>query len=101
MLLATWDREQKKGDINCQDEMGRSALTYATRKGQQRVVRMLLDHGASTEVRNSTTGNTPLIEAAQDGFEAVVQILIDHGADVNARNLKGATAEDVARHSAK
>ena len=42
---------------------------------------MLLDHGASINVRDKDSGATPLYMAATMGREDVVSLLLDKGAD--------------------
>lgn len=50
------------------------------------VVKALLDHGAVTEERESSSGCTPLMLAAGSDQMKCARVLIDYGANVNASN---------------
>ena len=69
------------------DRHGRRALQLAARRGQQRVVEMLLAAGADPAAPDPNTGDPPLHAAAADGSPFVVQSLLKAGAPVGARNL--------------
>ena len=79
-------------DVNRQLEFGRQILPplfIAVSKGQQDVVRTLIQAGADVDAgvqkgdSKLPTGTTPLIMAAQGGHEGIARLLIDAGADVN------------------
>lgn len=76
-------------------EKGTTALMLASMKGQERIVRTLIENGADVNLQNSK-GATALMTASMKGHKDVVRILIENGADVNARLSKGKTALDVA-----
>ncbi|KAI4244008.1 MAG: hypothetical protein L6R40_003219 [Gallowayella cf. fulva] len=66
-------------------------LINAIRAGTQRhnkVVKVLLDHGADVDVKHPTTGKTSLHFAIENpnfpGYTNIIRILIEHGADPNA-----------------
>jgi ankyrin repeat protein len=62
----------------------RTPLMWAAYHNDERMVRLLLDHGA--DPNRSTYFGTPLSQACwHDGFEAA-SVLIDRGANVNARD---------------
>ena len=68
-----------------------TALTAAAMRGHTEVARVLLEAGASTEVRDCT-GATPLCEAVFHNHPDVVRLLRErYGADVNAPNAFGWT----------
>ena len=84
------------GFIDERDGMEYSALHYAAQGGVQVIVQLLLDKGASSNVKTMTSfpANcgysdryheelTPLDCAVRKGHEAIVQLLLDRGADVN------------------
>ena len=77
--------------INARDKDGSTPLHCATWKGQQEVVALLLEAGASVGVHNTNEhwGTTPLHAAAHANQAAIAQMLIDHGADLNAQDLTG------------
>ncbi|KAH3269678.1 hypothetical protein KXW55_003589 [Aspergillus fumigatus] len=78
--------------VDKKDARGRTALYWASSKGHEAVVRLLIERGANVRVKDKL-GLTALYQASSSGHEAVVKLLLDHGADVNARSAsKGWTA---------
>jgi hypothetical protein len=73
-------------------------LIMASRNGQIRVVRLLLDRGADVNAREKETETTALIAAAQQGHAEVVAVLLEKGADVHAKDKAGKTALSEAKH---
>ena len=69
-------------DVNVVSNKGQNLLHHAARGGHARVVRLLLDHGAS--YYEGRRGD-PLYLAAINGHQDVVQLLLDHGADFKAQ----------------
>ncbi|KAK5213084.1 hypothetical protein LTR47_006963 [Exophiala xenobiotica] len=69
--------------INECDEDGRTALLWASKGGHEKVVRILLDHGADVNAEGGQYGNA-LQAALKGGHEKMVLMLVDRGADVNA-----------------
>ncbi|MEO6811195.1 MAG: ankyrin repeat domain-containing protein, partial [Isosphaeraceae bacterium] len=58
-----------------------------------KMIRLLLEHGANLEARDLEQGRTALIHAAANGREHAVRLLIDAGADLNAQDERnGRTA---------
>ncbi len=72
-------------------QYGDNALIYAILSRNVKLVRKLLGHGWSTEIRRMS-GETPLILAAGLGHLSTVELLIEHGADIEARDKRGDTA---------
>ncbi|KAJ6521490.1 hypothetical protein DFH09DRAFT_479143 [Mycena vulgaris] len=62
-----------------------SALQAASTRGHTDTIRLLLDHGASTEFRGFGRLDTPLQIAARFGHKLAVCLLVLRGAHVNAR----------------
>ncbi|RLN90710.1 hypothetical protein BBJ28_00012958 [Nothophytophthora sp. Chile5] len=60
-----------------------TALHLYTQSGRADAVKMLLRHGANTEIRNAK-GLTPLLLAVQANQLPVVQVLLQHGAKTEA-----------------
>ncbi len=71
-----------------------TALTYAALAGQVKVVKLLLDRGASVDGKGG--GETPLQVAAGAGHVKVAEMLIAHGASpfVTSSGEKGGGDED-------
>ncbi|KAI1333205.1 ankyrin repeat-containing domain protein [Xylariaceae sp. FL0255] len=66
---------------------GQSALSAASQVGDLDIVRLLLDHGAETELSFHPTQDkelganwTPLAQAATMGYTSIVRVLLEHGA---------------------
>jgi len=68
-----------------------TALMAAANKGDERVVDLLLRHGAEANLQNSN-GDSTLMHAAIRGHEKVVEVLLWHGAEANLQNSFGSTA---------
>lgn len=77
-----------KGDKN---DGGNTALHLATWMGKKEAVRMLLDHGASINVRNRA-GNFPLAWSARHNDTSILEWFLEKGATVNDGDDKGFTA---------
>lgn len=73
-------------NVNYYDE---TPLTDALMKRNERMVALLLDHGASVKTRDKI-GRTPLIFLLSSSYIRedfrLVKLLVEHGADVNARD---------------
>ena len=73
-----------------------TALICAVCVEQSDIIRMLLDNGASIDLRESGDNGTALIWAARTGNAAIVKILLDAGADIDAQTATKDTALTVA-----
>ena len=67
---------------------GITLLIGAALHGHERVVELLIQHGAEINLQDSV-GSTALMLAAQEGHERVVDLLIRHGAEVNKQVSDG------------
>ena len=65
---------------------GQTVLMTAARTGNAAAVRVLLDHGAEVDARETQLGETALMWAASENHAEVVSLLVSRGADVNARS---------------
>ena len=66
-----------------QRQRDRQQYTGAAVNGDETVVRLLLDHNADANVKDSD-GHTALYQASKNGQEAIVRLLLDHTVDVDA-----------------
>ena len=71
-------------DPNEYDEAKLTPLSVAVQCGNQAAVRLLLEHGASPEVKDLAHGWTALHWAASEGDAPMVGLLVACGADVHA-----------------
>jgi ankyrin repeat protein len=76
--------------VNEKDSDGRIALHFAAWRGNETVVRLLVDRGADVKAEDNNA-ETVLHRAASKGNEAVVRLLVDRGADVKAKDNYGKT----------
>ena len=84
-----WPRYYKR--VNEKDKDGETVLHSAAERGNEAVVRLLVEKGADVKAKDDY-GNTTLHSAAKRGSEAVVRLLVDRGADVKAKDNNGTTA---------
>jgi ankyrin repeat protein len=77
----------EKVDIDSGDTDGRTPLSWAAEKGNEAVVKLLLETGQVDVDSKDTDGRTPLLWAAEKGNEAVVKLLLETGkVDVDSKN---------------
>ena len=55
------------------------------------IIKLLLQYGANTELKDHNTGNTALHNALCSFSDTVINLLVDHGADCNALTRNGET----------
>jgi len=67
-------------------------LGNAAYKGDENLVRVLIDEGVDVNIREDVTGGTALMSASMSGHRRIVEILINSDADMNAKNDYGMTA---------
>lgn len=84
-------------DVNTTNRYGVTPLMVASLCNWPEVVRLLLDEGADTEMREGFFGCTALMFACMSGGWDSVQILLDHGASIEAMDSLQRTALSVAR----
>ncbi|KAM4529999.1 uncharacterized protein V3H82_000141 [Fundulus diaphanus] len=91
---------QRGASVNCQDEDGRTALSYACEKGYLDAVKILVQNGADPEILDSW-GNTPLMYAAVADHTVVVGFLVRAfkrlGLQIDRQNKAGNSAVEVAK----
>ncbi|KAK3940661.1 hypothetical protein QBC46DRAFT_353953 [Diplogelasinospora grovesii] len=73
-------------DANSRDKDGRTPLSWAAEKGNEAIVKLLLQNGVDFNAKD-TDGRTPLMWATLKGHEAIVKLLLENGVDVNAKDL--------------
>lgn len=78
-------------DPDRQPPGGGSAVHVAAFGDDPGLLRLLLQRGGDANLRNSVTGETPLVRAILGGNREQVRILLDAGADPGAPDNNGAT----------
>jgi len=95
--LIAWLDEGGGVDARCTEFRSTTLLTAAAVGGQEAVVRLLLQRGASINLQESF-GSTALMGAAALGHTTIVQALLDAKADASLRGTDGSTALMYAEH---
>ena len=70
-------------DANSVKSNGTTALMAAAGSGSADAVKVLLDHGAQVNVKESAHGQTAVMFAAALGRDSVIRVLAEHHADLN------------------
>lgn len=76
-------------DIDGTDNDGATALFYAARMGSVDATRTLLSLGATSSIREQTSGRGVLHAAASHANVFTLKLLLEHGEDPNAVDLSG------------
>lgn len=80
-------------DPNAPGFMNQTALTWAAKKNNTKIIRLLISYGANINGihQPSWLFHTPLGEAASVNAVEAAQMLIDNGADLNSHNSSAET----------
>ena len=89
--VAAWLDGGGDVDAHCAELKGMTLLGAAATAGQEAMVRMLLQRGASVNLLDPF-GCTALMWAAVSGHTTIVQALLDAKADASLQNKSGSTA---------
>ncbi|MFC2141126.1 ankyrin repeat domain-containing protein [Acidobacteriota bacterium] len=81
-----------KHNIDQVKQTNQIRLLQAVSRGQLEHVRTLLDQGADINVKETKSGQTPLISASFKQRKKLAQLLLDREADVHAKDINGETA---------
>jgi hypothetical protein len=95
--VTAWLNEGGGVDARCAENYDDTLLMMAAYGGQEAMVRMLLQRGASVNLQNSL-GWTALMGAAANGHTTIVQALLDAKADASLQEITGGTALKMAEH---
>jgi hypothetical protein len=82
--------------INCIDKSGMNPLDQACFRGEEELVRFLIENGANVDNREHEQGYTCLMFAALAGSPSICQMLLDAGARAHAVNTINRTASELA-----
>lgn len=75
-----------KSPVDIQTYAGQTALHLSCEYQHQNIVKCLLQHGASVNLKTFKVEDTALLKAAKNGNNRIVQILLEHGASINMCN---------------
>ena len=89
--VGAWLNKGGGVDARCAEQDDMTLLMAAADGGQEAMVRMLLQRGASVNLQDSL-GATALMCAAANGHTTIVQALLDAKADASLQDSDGATA---------
>ena len=89
--VAAWLDAGGGVDAGCEEQGGTTMVMAAAAGGQEAIVRMLLQRGASVNVQSSN-GSTALMAAAALGDTTTVQALLDAKADASLQSKSDETA---------
>jgi ankyrin repeat protein len=78
------------GDVDVEDEEGKTALHWAAMNGKIDLCNLLLQHDADINAKDNK-GWTPLHFAAAEGHHSTASWLCEHGSTLNARTVSGST----------
>jgi ankyrin repeat protein len=76
---------------------GETPLMFAARTGKVDAMKVLLDHRANVNAKETLRGTTALMWAAAQTHPAAVQLLIERGADMSARSDPAQRRRETAR----
>ncbi len=82
--------------VDTVDIYGSTPLMWASSRGQEDVVALLLEYGADPNYLNSLLRTNPLIVAAQFGQGNVIRQLVEAGADIDASPIGDTQAIHIA-----
>ena len=79
------------GDIDMQDQSGRTAVMAATYANQVNAVRLLFERGANPNIQDDVLNN-PFLYAGAEGYLDILKLANEAGADPGITNRFGGTA---------
>jgi len=82
--------QNNKIDINCTNEMKRTALLFSTVNGHYTSVQLLIQAHADMNLSDAC-GNFPLLEASCRGYDAIVEYLLIQKVDIHLCSRYGFT----------
>jgi len=98
LMLATFNEDPRVPElflngskIDAHDNNGDTALLFASERGSEKTVMLLINAGAQIDAKDQE-GHTPLLRAAISGEVENVKVLLNAGADLTAKNNEGKTA---------
>ncbi|XP_071802708.1 ankyrin repeat domain-containing protein 45-like [Asterias amurensis] len=84
--------ERVEGQLNSRDDGGRSPVEIACTEGHMEILKLLIEKGSDSNMRNPSTGRTALDMACILDREDMVKELLEKGADGDSSTERGYTA---------
>ncbi|KAJ5663216.1 hypothetical protein N7507_003947 [Penicillium longicatenatum] len=78
-------------EIDSRDYYGQTPLSVAAQKGNDAVVRVLLQRGANVDSKDSLEYRTPLFHAIAGGHHGIVELLLQNGAKADTTDATDMT----------
>jgi ankyrin repeat protein len=85
--------------IGDHDQFGETVLTSASKRGDAKLVELLLESGANVQTGGGFLDRSPLEWAAEEGNTETVACLLKHGAGKNPKSLNAALFNAAVRGS--
>jgi ankyrin repeat protein len=100
-LLAVRQLAELGAQVDTINEFGNTPLMECALLGNDSMVSLLLDLGASPNKQSERDRNTALHAASENGHSEVVNLLLSRGADPLLKNDYGETAQDLHKFNRK
>ena len=75
---------ERGADPSVKGKNGNTPLHFAARRGNEEIVKVLLEHQKVNVNVKDSSGNTPLHLACTEGHRKVCQLLLNYGANIQA-----------------
>ncbi|EAA63168.1 hypothetical protein AN3267.2 [Aspergillus nidulans FGSC A4] len=85
LIASVADATTVMGTLNARGGYYGNPLQAASARGHEKIVQILLDHGADVNAQGGKYRNA-LLAASVEGHGKIVHILLNQGADINAQN---------------
>lgn len=90
VIVSTENRSQRGVHRNPKDGPGRTALSLASERGYDEIVKLLLEHGAEPDPEDQDK-KTPLSWATRGGHAGIVRRLLDAKVQPDKKGIKEKT----------
>ncbi|KAJ1491678.1 ankyrin repeat-containing domain protein [Baffinella frigidus] len=83
-------------EVDASTAKGNTPLMYACAGGHMECTGVLLEYGASPNIKSDVDSDTPVHKAVREGHLEVVRLLVTKGADLSIQNIAGLTPQALA-----
>src|SRR5437879_7404602 len=92
---------RKGADVNARDSRVWTPLMRAAGNGHVEIVKLLIEHGADVNVRDTDKHNAGHTALMHTTHLEIIELLLKHGGDPNIRNDRGLTGYETALFQAE